>query len=48
VHCARTLNTVAEERQRLEEREGGARRIKYEIVGIEYRIEIIWIREKLI
>jgi tetrahydromethanopterin S-methyltransferase subunit G len=41
VHCARTLNTVAEERQRVGEREGGAEGIKYGIVGIEYEIEII-------
>jgi hypothetical protein len=48
VHCAHTPNTVAEERQRVGEREGGARVIKYGIVGIEYEIEIIWMREKWI
>jgi hypothetical protein len=29
VYCARTPNTVAEERQRVGEREGGVRGIKY-------------------
>jgi hypothetical protein len=32
----------------LGEREGGGRGIKYGIVGIEYGIEIIWVREKWI
>jgi hypothetical protein len=41
MHCARTPSTVAEERQRVREREGGERGIKYGIVSIEYEIEII-------
>jgi hypothetical protein len=32
----------------LGEKEGGERGIKYGIVGIEYEIEIIWVREKWI
>jgi hypothetical protein len=48
VHCARTLNTVAEERQRVGGERRGGRGIKYEIVGIEYGIEIIWVRKKWI
>ena len=42
------LNTVAG-RERVGEREkGGGRGIKYGIVGIEYVIEITWVREKWI
>jgi hypothetical protein len=44
VHCARTTNTVAGER--VGERKGGERGIKYGIVGIEYGIEIIRVRKK--
>jgi hypothetical protein len=46
VHCARTPNTVTKERQRVGEREERARGIKYGIMGIEYGIEIICVREK--
>jgi hypothetical protein len=48
VHCACTLNTVAEERQRVGGERRGERGIKYGILGIEYEIEIIWVREKWI
>jgi hypothetical protein len=48
VHCAGTPNTVAGEKERVGEREGGERGIKYGIVGIEYGIEITRVREKSI
>jgi hypothetical protein len=34
------------ERKREEKQKEGGRGIKYEIVGIEYRIEITWVQEK--
>jgi hypothetical protein len=46
--CTCTLNTVAKERQRVGGERRGGRGIKYEIVSIEYRIEIIWVRKKWI
>jgi hypothetical protein len=41
-HCS---STVAREVESVREN-GGERRIKYEIVGIEYRIEITRVRKK--
>jgi len=43
-----TRNTVVRGEKEVEREKGGERRIKYEIVGIEYGIEITRVREKWI